>query len=169
MSHLSHYPALKTVLTAVAATLVLAACNRNDDRTAGQKLDSGIAKTEQRAEEVKAEIKKETAEASASMKAGADKAANSVENAADKAAQAVKEAATDVTAKASDAAITTQVNAELAKDPGLSALRINVDTTGGQVILTGSAPDRAAKDRATALASRIKGVTRVENRLDVRT
>jgi len=56
----------------------------------------------------------------------------------------------------------------LAKDPGLSALRIDVDTRGGEVTLSGSAPDLAAKDRASQLAWGIKGVTRVDNRLEIR-
>jgi len=160
--------AFKTLLTAVAATVVLAACDPGDNRTIGQKLDSGIAKTEQRAVEVGAEIKKEGAQASATLQAGAEKAAVRVESAADKAAEAVNQAAIVMAAKTSDAAITTQMNAELAKDPGLSALRIDVDTRGGEVTLSGSAPDLAAKDRASQLAWGIKGVTRVDNRLEIR-
>lgn len=159
--------ATKTVLAA-AALLALAACDRRDDRTAGQKLDSAIAQTEQRADTAKAELKKDGAEASAALQAGAARTATSVEAAADKAAQAVGQAANQVTAKTNDAAITTQIKAELARDPSLSALGIDVDTDAGRVTLSGTAPDPAAKDRATRLASGIKGVTRVDNRLQVR-
>lgn len=161
------HPASKTLLAAVAL-LALAACDRRDDRTAGQKLDSAIAQTEQRADQAKADLKKQGAEAGAALQSGAARTATAVESAADKAAQAVGQAADQVTAKTNDAAITTQINAELTKDPGLSALRIDVDTDGGRVTLSGTAPDRAAKDRATRLASGIKGVTRVDNRLEVR-
>jgi len=161
------HPASKTLLAAVAL-LALAACDRNDDRTAGQKLDSAIAQTQQRADQAKADLKKEGAEASAALQSGAARTATAVESAADKAAQAVGQAADQVTAKTNDAAVTTQVKAELAKDPGLSALRIDVDTEAGRVTLSGTAPDAAARDRATRLASGIKGVTRVENRLEVR-
>lgn len=161
-------PAYKTLLLAAAASLALAACDRQDNRTAGQKLDSAVAQTEQRADQAKSELKKEGAEASAALQAGTDRAATGVENAAGKAAEAVGQAANQVAAKTNDAAITTQINAELAKDPGLSALRIDVDTRDGGVTLSGTAPSLAAKDRATRLASAIKGVTRVDNRLDVR-
>jgi len=57
------------------------------------------------------------------------------------------------------------VNAKLAADSGLSALRINVDTVGGRVALSGDAPDAAARDRATALVRSVDGVTNVDNRL----
>ena len=165
---MSPHLAATTMLFAVAAAMMLVACDRDDNRTAGQKLDAGIAKTEQRVEETKAEFKKDSAEANAALRVGAEKAANRVEQAADKAAQAINQAANDVAVKASDAAITTQLNAELAKDPYLSAQRIDVDTRGGGVTLSGSAPDRAAKDRATQLAAGIKGVIRVDNRLEIR-
>jgi hyperosmotically inducible protein len=66
-----------------------------------------------------------------------------------------------------DAAVTVAVNAELAKDTQLSALRIDVDTLDGRVTLAGSAPNDAARDRATALAQGVKGVKSVDNRLAV--
>jgi hyperosmotically inducible protein len=66
-----------------------------------------------------------------------------------------------------DAAVTVAVNAELAKDAQLSALRIDVDTRDGRVTLAGSAPNDAARDRATLLAQGVKGVKSVDNRLAV--
>jgi hyperosmotically inducible protein len=66
-----------------------------------------------------------------------------------------------------DAAVTVAVNAELAKDAQLSALRIDVDTLDGRVTLAGSAPNDAARDRATVLAQSVKGVKSVDNRLAV--
>lgn len=75
---------------------------------------------------------------------------------ADKAADAI-----------SDAAITVAVNAELAKDAQLSALRIDVDTVDGRVALAGTAPDEVSRDRATQLAQRVEGVKAVDNRLTV--
>lgn len=141
-----------TLLAAAVATLALGACSRNDETTVGQKIDSAIAKTEQKAEEAKAEVKSEMADA----KAAGDKMAQKIENAADKVGDSV-----------SDAAVTASINAELARDPSLSALKIDVDTTQGRVLLSGKAPDAAARDRATTLASSVKGVTSVENRLQI--
>jgi len=66
-----------------------------------------------------------------------------------------------------DAAITVAVNAELAKDAQLSALRIDVDTLDGRVTLAGSAPNEVARDRATLLTQSVKGVKAVDNRLAV--
>jgi hyperosmotically inducible protein len=68
---------------------------------------------------------------------------------------------------AGDAAITVAVSAALAKDSQLSAMRIDVDTDGGRVVLNGSAPSTAAKERATMLARGVDGVKSVDNRLAV--
>lgn len=132
--------ALTTTLlsTAVAAAL-LSGCNRDDNRTAGQKVDSAIATAEMKT----------------------DRAVDAVAN-------KVESAANTVANKVEDASITASVNAELAKDPTLSALRIDVDTTGGRVVLRGTAPDIAARERATRLASSVKGVSAVTNELQVR-
>lgn len=69
--------------------------------------------------------------------------------------------------KVKDAAITTAVNAKLAQDKSLSALRIDVDTVNGRVSLRGTAPDAAARERATTLASAVDGVVSVDNQLTV--
>jgi len=69
--------------------------------------------------------------------------------------------------KVSDAVITTTVKAEIAKDSNLSAVRINVDTDSGRVVLRGTAPNAQARDHATALASSVKGVVSVDNQLTI--
>lgn len=137
-----------SLIAAAVAALALTACNRpdNDERTAGQKLDSAVATVEQKTEEAKQEIKQETAEARANAEASADKLGD----------------------KVADATITASVNAELAKDPSLSALRIDVDTAAGRVMLKGTAPDATARDRATQLAMNVKGVVAVDNQLQIR-
>ncbi len=93
-------------------------------------------------------------------KADADRA---VANATDAARNAGDAAGT----KVADAVITTSVNAELVKDKALSALKIDVDTSGGRVALKGTAPNQQARDRATQLASAVKGVVSVDNQLRV--
>ncbi|MFT3818255.1 MAG: BON domain-containing protein [Rubrivivax sp.] len=135
-----------TVLaTAAAALLMLGACNRQDDRTVGEKIDSAVASAERKAEEAK----------------------TATERAADQAGQKMEDAATRVGDAVSDAAVTAGVNAELAKDPKLSALQINVDTSNGRVMLSGKAPDAESRERATQLAANVKGVTQVDNRLEI--
>ena len=56
---------------------------------------------------------------------------------------------------------------ELAKDDKLSALKINVDTSNGRVMLSGKAPDAESRERATRLAANVKGVMQVDNRLEI--
>jgi hyperosmotically inducible protein len=73
-----------------------------------------------------------------------------------------------VSATVDDAAITASVSAGLAKDPDLSAIKINVDTKGGAVSLKGPAPTAAAKARAEEIAKGVQGVTSVDNQLEVR-
>jgi osmotically-inducible protein OsmY len=75
--------------------------------------------------------------------------------------------ATSTVGEKVDTAIAKTAETELAKDPGLSALSINVDTTAGRVLLKGKAPDSAAAERATEIARRTEGVVSVENQLTV--
>jgi osmotically-inducible protein OsmY len=134
-------------MVAIAAVLSIAACSKQvEDRTVGQQVDSAVAKVEQK-----------TDQAVAAVKSGVD----SAETSGGKMVDATKE-------KVKDATITTSINAELARDTSLSALKINVDTSAGRVALKGTAPDAAARDRATVLAQRVDGVTGVDNQLVIR-
>jgi hyperosmotically inducible periplasmic protein len=147
-----------SVACCVAMLLALTACNKQDDgKTVGQSIDSGIAKTEQAAKEAK------------------DKAAASMNSAGDAMKQASKDAqasggqaSTTLGEKIDDAAITASVSGGLAKDPDLSAIKINVDTKAGVVTLNGPAPTAAAKDKATEIAKQVKGVTAVNNQLIIK-
>ena len=129
-------PRTATLLAGLLALTLVACGNKNDNRTAGEKLDAAVAKTGQAAEEAKAK----TAEAGSAI---AD--------------------------KIDDATITASVSAGLAKDPELSAVKIDVDTKGGTVMLNGPAPTAAAKARAADIARSVKGVNSVENKLEVKT
>ena len=153
---MNRYRNTALLATAAAALLMLGACNRQDDRTVGQKIDSAVASAEQKAEDAR----------NATQRA-ADQAGQKIENAADQAGQKIENAAAKVGDAVSDAAVTAGVNAELAKDPKLSALQINVDTSNGRVMLSGKAPDAESRERATRLAANVKGVTQVENRLEI--
>jgi hyperosmotically inducible periplasmic protein len=79
----------------------------------------------------------------------------------------IDKAADKTASMGKDMAITAELKAQLAKDEKLSAMSINVDTNGGQVTLRGTAPDPAARERATAMARGISGVTGVDNQLTV--
>ncbi len=85
------------------------------------------------------------------------------------ATQSAESSARELASKAAetldDVAITAAVSAGLAKDPNLSAIKINVDTKNGAVTLNGSAPTEAAREKAGSIAKAVKGVNSVENKL----
>jgi hyperosmotically inducible periplasmic protein len=155
MTTLRH-PRTLSLLAVAAATLALGACSQQDDTTIGQKVDAAIATTAQQADAAKAEVKSEMADAKAATERATDQLTRKVESAADQ-----------VSSTVSDVAVTASIHAELARDATLSSLKIDVDTSGGRVLLSGKAPSEAARERATVLASGVKGVVSVENRLQV--
>ncbi|KIQ31570.1 transporter [Variovorax paradoxus] len=153
------------VLVAGAA-LTLAACDKSDNRTAGEKLDSAVAKTEQAAETAAAKTGEAVKDAKA--KVDASGTTSEVKDGMANVKEAAKDAGAAVSATVDDAAITASVSAGLAKDPDLSAIKINVDTKGGAVSLKGPAPTAAAKARAEEIAKGVQGVTSVSNELEVK-
>mgnify|MGYP003586163567 FL=1 len=136
---------IASVLAVSALALGLAACSKTEEPTVGQRMDSAVEKTEQ---------------AAADARVKADNAMQSAENSA-------KDAANSAMTAVDDATITARVNASLAQDPDLSALKINVDTVNGKVTLNGPAPTTVARDRAESLAKAVDGVTAVNNQLVV--
>jgi hyperosmotically inducible protein len=153
---------LRVAVIAALAALSLAACDRNDGRTVGQKLDSAVDKTQQKLDaagdkiadasnQVVASTKDAMRDAKADVKAGAN------------------DVRTSDTARAmSDTAITASIRTDLVKDPDLSALKIDVDTRDGVVTLNGLTDNEAARQRAEKMASAVKGVKEVRNFLVVK-
>jgi hyperosmotically inducible protein len=67
-----------------------------------------------------------------------------------------------------DSVITTKIKAEMVKDKTVSATHVKVDTNDqGVVTLSGKAKTQAEKDRAVAIAKGVKGVTDVQNNIEV--
>lgn len=126
---------LGAVAGAVAVALSLAACNKADEATVGQRVDGVIADAKQ---------------------------------ATQQASQTGTQAADAVKSGVTDAAITTKINAALAADDKLSAIKIDVDTSNGRVTLNGTAPEALSRERATTLAQAVEGVTSIDNRLVVK-
>lgn len=140
-------PLMTMTAAAVLAAFTLAGCGKTD--TGAHDM---VLQTEQKTKEAGAEA----------LKGGAE-----VKQAGRDLAQGVKQAGVDAADKVSDAVITSSVKAELVKDPNLSALKINVDTDAGRVLLQGSAPNNTARDQAMKLAQGVKGVVSVDNQLKV--
>jgi len=139
-------PMWMAALMLAGGALALTGCNKGSNETAGEKLDSAVAKTEQAGADAKAKADASTAGAK----------------------DAMKDAGATVAASVDDASITAAVSAGLAKDPDLSAIKIDVDTKGGTVMLKGPAPSAAAKSRAEEIAKNVKGVSSVDNQLEVK-
>lgn len=142
-----------------AAALALVGCEKGDNRSAGEKVDDAIARTERAADEAKVKTERMAEEARAKVESS---------DAASRVSEAAKDAGSAVAKAASDATITAAVNAGLAKDPDLSAINIDVDTQAGKVTLRGPAPNPVAKERAEQIAKDVKGVSSVDNQLEVK-
>lgn len=97
--------------------------------------------------------------------ATADRAVAKTEAALDTAGDKAKELGAQIEKSAEEAAITAKVKADLVRDPELSALAIDVDTTGSVVTLNGKAPTAKAAERAQRIAIATQGVTEVRNNL----
>ncbi|MBC7482912.1 MAG: BON domain-containing protein [Rhizobacter sp.] len=145
-----------TTIAAIVTAMAIVGCSKQDQANVKTTTDDAVAKVKQDAREVGAEASKGMAQAKQAMTATAQEAKDAAKVAGDK-----------IGDKVSDAVITTTVTAELAKDTDLSALKINVETDNGRVALHGTAPTKAARDHASALAWAVKGVVNVDNQLMV--
>lgn len=136
---------LTALAAAIAASTLVVACGETEDPTVGQRLDGAVADVQKAGTQVGTDARQ---------------AAEDVKAAGSEAADAMARGAADAT-------ITAKVNAALAADDQLSALKIDVDTTAGRVQLSGTAPSLEARERATTLATAVEGVVQVDNRLTV--
>jgi hyperosmotically inducible periplasmic protein len=68
-----------------------------------------------------------------------------------------------------DSAISAKVKAAFAKDPGVRAVDVKVDTHLGAVQLSGWADSAEEKARAEQLAKAVPGVKSVENKIALKT
>lgn len=156
-------------LILAAGSLALTACgDKGANETAGQKVDSAVANTQEAAVDAKAKAEQMTSEAKAKTESAAASTESTVKQEATDAKEAVKDAGSAVAQAMGDAAITASVSTGLAKDADLSAIKIDVDTKDGKVTLSGPAPNAAAKERAEAIAKTVEGVKSVDNKLEVK-
>jgi osmotically-inducible protein OsmY len=164
---------LKTRILAVTsigiAMALLSGCNKSDDsQTPGQKLDSAIGKTEQAAAEARLQGEQSGADLKAKTEAGFAKAGEALKNATENAESSAKVVANKAINKIDDMAITAAISAELLKDAEIKIFKINVDTKGGAVVLKGSVPTDAVREKAAAIAKTFNGVQSVDNQLVVK-
>jgi len=139
-----NHSATRLTLLAVLSVSALTACGKrgDDDVAAGQRPDSAVTRS-------------------------ADAARRDANQTAANAQQSASSAMDNASQATTDMAITAKINAALAMDDKLKATQINVDTREGQVTLTGAAPDKQSRERATTLATAVDGVKQVNNQLVV--
>jgi hyperosmotically inducible protein len=70
--------------------------------------------------------------------------------------------------KVDDSLVTAQVKAKLIADPRTEAYKINVETRGGVVQLSGFVDSSEAKQQAGEVARTVDGVSNVDNDLEIR-
>jgi osmotically-inducible protein OsmY len=99
--------------------------------------------------------------------AGTKEAAQQVGDKTTEAAQQVGDTVTDASATVTDASITAAVKMKMADDPSVSGMKINVDTTDGNVTLSGTVKDQAETDQAVQIAKSVDGVKSVESKLSL--
>lgn len=152
--------------SAVALLLALGACGRPADEAGSvARSDIGAARTTPSARAGQQAAPVANAKADPAM----DRAAQSTKSMGAAAADKTRELGSTAAGKVDDASITAKVNAALAADKELSAIRIDADTQNGVVTLSGPAPTATAKEHAGEVARGIKGVTSVNNQLTLKT
>ncbi len=142
-----HWPGVLAAALIGAGIAALAVSSYYDSRSIGQRIDASVGEAEK---SVQSQVD--------GIKAGAAEVANRGAEASER-----------LTGTLADASITAAVKTALAADPALSALKIDVDTHDGVVMLSGPAPDERARERAAVLAAAPAGVRTVDNRLVVTT
>ncbi|WP_313295965.1 BON domain-containing protein [Diaphorobacter sp.] len=156
------------IALAVLLTAGLVACDKQPaDQTAGQKLDTAIAKTEAAADDAKAKTEAAADNAKAKMEVAADDAKQKMDAAAQDVSQAAQNAASNAAVALDNTAITTKVKAAFAADPNLSAVLISVDTKDGVVTLSGPVKTADDSKHAQNLTQAVEGVKSVVNELKV--
>ena len=156
-------------ITILGVMLLATGCNKYTDsgQTVGQKLDNAIDKTNAKIVDTGDKIGKKVDQAGAVMANAGESISNTTGAAIDKAGTAVFTKVDQVGIIAGDSAITASIKADLLKDPGLSALGIEVNTVKGEVTLKGEVSTEIRKQRTEGIARHIVGVTKINNLLKV--
>jgi osmotically-inducible protein OsmY len=134
-----------------------------DDLTVGAVATSGPDRDRdysESAEQTAREAKEKTENAAHDAKVKTEDAAHEAKVKSENAAEKTGEVVTD-------AAVTSAVKTKFLAEPGVSGLKIDVDTNDHVVTLTGTVKSKAEAEKAVAIARDTKGVKRVVNHLKV--
>ena len=157
------------IATVIGVMLAASGCNKYTDsgQTVGQKLDNAIDKTNAKVAAANDKVGEKVTQAGAVVASAGESISRTTGSAIVKAGTAVATKVDQVGNIVEDSAITASIKADLLKDPGLSALGIEVNTVKGEVTLKGTVSTDVRKQRAEGIASHIVGVTKVNNLLKV--
>jgi len=152
-------------------TIPLTGCNNPDSAVHAERDANGNTqvhvdnqKIDQNAKQANAELKS----AGEQIKAGANEAGAAIERGAEKVNDQVQTKVVPAAKQLiSDTNITAKVKSQLAGDPAINALTVKVDTSDGQVILSGKVALPEQKAEAEKVARQVDGVKDVLNRIDV--
>lgn len=122
---------------------------------------------DQKADAAGRNIKDKSYEAAEATKDAAHSATVKTEEAARDAKLRTEHAAERTGEVLSDAAITSAVKTKFLAEPGVSGLKIDVDTNNGVVTLSGNVRSQAEAEKAVTIARNSAGVKRVVNKLRV--
>ena len=174
-------PLLVTLAAAIVIAAFIAGCeNKPTTTTVDAQARSAGEKIDRAAERAKEKLSEAAKKTEVAVNEGADKLKPELQNAGaelkpklESAGEKLKEAAKKTgdqisAAESSDSGITGTIKTKYVAEPGLSALKIDVDTRDGVVTLNGVVKDEAAKQRAEQVASSVKGVKSVKNHLTVK-
>lgn len=153
----------------IGVMLLASGCDKYTDsgQTVGQKLDKAIDKTNANIANAGDKVEKKVDQAGAAVARAGESISATTGAAMNKAGDAVFTKVDQVGTIVDDSAITASIKADLLKDPGLSALGIEVNTVKGEVTLKGAVSTELRRQRAEGIASHIVGVTKVVNSLRV--
>lgn len=151
--------------TSLAFVLALSACSKQDEKTAGQRLDSAIEKTNEVAAQAKARIEESAPQIKAKTEEALANAGVALKNATQTAESAVKATVDKTGNKIDDLAINKAVKSGVENDSTLKTQAIKIETKEGVVTLSGVVSNEAVRNKAGALAKAVQGVQSVDNQL----
>jgi osmotically-inducible protein OsmY len=136
-------------VAALAASLVLAACEKSDQRKVKTDAKDAWKDTREAASNTAENVKRETKDATA------------------EAGKALKQVGETTGQVIEDAAITGKVKASLLAEKNVRSRDVDVETFQGNVVLKGHVPDRAQAALALKVARSVDGVKAVESRIAI--
>ena len=165
----SFTPRRALIAAVIGVMLAASGCNKYTDsgQTVGQKLDGAIDKTNAKIAAANDKVGEKVSAAGAAVASASEAISNKTGAALEKAGTAVSTKVDQVGNIVEDSTITASIKTDLLKDPGLSALGIDVNTVKGEVTLKGAVSTDVRKQRAESIATNIVGVTKVNNLLKV--